>query len=137
MAVSIFAKIGTIKGESRDAKHKDEVEILSWSWGVTNSGTIGRGSGGGTGKATFSDFSFTHHIDKASPILMKACATGEHIKDATITVRKAEYRPGARENRTMSTANASGRRSAAVAWFCQDCSSSLRPVESVTRTSMR
>ena len=45
--------------------------------------------GGGAGKANFNDFSFTHHIDKASPILLKACATGEHIKEATITVRKA------------------------------------------------
>ena len=89
MAADIFAKIGDIKGESLDSKHKSEVEVLSWSWGVTNSGTIGRGSGAGSGKATFHDFNFTHHIDKASPILMKACATGQHIKEATITVRKA------------------------------------------------
>ena len=89
MAADIFAKIGDIKGESLDAKHKDEVEVLSWSWGVTQSGSITGGGGGGTGKATFSDFSFTHHLDKASPNLLRACATGEHIKQATITVRKA------------------------------------------------
>ena len=89
MAADIFAKIGTIKGESQDAKHKDEIEVLSWSWGVTQSGTIGSGGGGGQGKASFHDFNFTHHVDKASPVLMKACATGEHIKEATITVRKA------------------------------------------------
>ena len=89
MASGIFAKIGDIKGESLDSKHKDEVEVLSWSWGVTNPGTIGRGSGGGTGKASFNDFNFTHHVDKATAVLLKACATGEHIKEATITVRKA------------------------------------------------
>ena len=89
MAADIFAKIGTIKGESLDAKHKHEVEVLSWSWGVAQSGTIGHGGGGGAGKATFHDFNFTHHVDKASPVLLKACATGEHIKEATITVRKA------------------------------------------------
>jgi len=90
MAVSIFARIGTIKGESRDAKHKDEIEVLSWSWGVSQTGAMApRGGGGGKGKASFQDFNFTHHVDKASPVLMKACATGEHIKDATITVRKA------------------------------------------------
>jgi type VI secretion system secreted protein Hcp len=89
MAVSIFARIGTIKGESQDAKHKDEIEVLSWSWGVSNSGSMPQGGGGGAGKASFHDFTFTHHVDKASPVLMKACATGEHIKDATITVRKA------------------------------------------------
>jgi len=89
MASDIFAKIGDIKGESLDSKHKDEVEVLSWSWGVQQSGTMARGGGGGEGKASFNDFNFTHAVDKASPVLMKACATGEHIKEATITVRKA------------------------------------------------
>ena len=87
MAVSIFARIGTIQGESQDAKHKDEIEVLSWSWGVSQSGTMVHG-GGGEGKASFQDFNFTHYVDKASPVLMTACATGEHVKDATITVRK-------------------------------------------------
>jgi type VI secretion system secreted protein Hcp len=50
---------------------------------------MSHGSGGGTGKASFHDFNFTHYVDKASPVLMKACATGEHIKEGTITVRKA------------------------------------------------
>ena len=89
MAADIFAKIGDIKGESIDDKHKDEIEILSWSWGVTNAGTMAHGGGGGEGKANFHDLSFTHKIDKASPVLMKSCATGQHIKEATITLRKA------------------------------------------------
>jgi type VI secretion system secreted protein Hcp len=53
MATEIFARIGDIKGESLDAKHKDEIEVLSFSWGVTNSGSAGSGGGGGTGKAKF------------------------------------------------------------------------------------
>ena len=89
MAPDTFAKIGTIKGESLDAKHKDEVEVLSWSWGVSQAGGTGPWGGAGTGKASFSDFHLTHQIDKASPLLMAACATGAHIKDATITTRKA------------------------------------------------
>jgi type VI secretion system secreted protein Hcp len=89
MASDIFAKIGDIKGESPDDKHKGEIEVLSWSWGVSQSGTMSHGGGGGEGKASFNDFNFTHHIDKASPVLLKACATGEHIKEAIITVRKA------------------------------------------------
>ena len=86
MASDIFAKLGDIKGESIDAKHKDEIEVLSYSWGVTNPGNI---HGGAAPKSTFQDLSITHHIDKASPALMRACATGEHFKDATITHRKA------------------------------------------------
>ncbi len=90
MASDIFAKIGDIKGESLDAKHKDEVEVLSWSWGVSQNVSPSPGSGGGAqGKPRFNDFTFTHRIDKASPALMKACATGSHIKEATVTVRKA------------------------------------------------
>src|SRR5881398_2761473 len=89
MASDIFAKLGDIKGESLDSKHKDEIEVLSYSWGVANAGSMGYGSGGGEGKAQFHDLSFTHKIDKASPVLMQACATGVHLKEATITHRKA------------------------------------------------
>ena len=89
MASDIFAKLGDIKGESIDAKHKDEIEVLSWSWGVANAGPRAAGSGGGSGKASFNDFAFTHKIDKASPLLLQWCATGQHLKDATITRRKA------------------------------------------------
>jgi type VI secretion system secreted protein Hcp len=89
MASDIFAKLGDIKGESIDDKHKDEIEVLSFSWGVTNAGSMAYGTGGGDGKATFHDLSFVHKIDKASPVLMQACATGVHLKEATITHRKA------------------------------------------------
>jgi type VI secretion system secreted protein Hcp len=89
MASDIFAKLGDIKGESTDAKHTDEIEVLSFSWGVTNPAPSGSGGGAGAGKATFKDLSITHHIDKASPKLLEACATGTHLKDATITHRKA------------------------------------------------
>jgi type VI secretion system secreted protein Hcp len=88
VAADIFAKIGDIKGESFDSKHKDEIEVLSWSWGVTNPAKV-TGSGAAAGKATFHDLSFTHKIDKASPSLLKGCATGQHLKEATITHRKA------------------------------------------------
>src|SRR4029450_5425265 len=90
MAADIFAKIGDIKGESLDDKHKDEIEVLSFSWGVANAGVVAGGGGGaGAGKATFQDLSIVHNIDKSSPLLMKACATGTHLKEAIITTRKS------------------------------------------------
>lgn len=90
MASDIFAKIGDIKGESLDDKHKDEIEVLSFSWGVANAQVISAGAGGaGAGKATFQDLTIVHPLDKASPSLLKACASGTHIKDAIITHRKA------------------------------------------------
>ncbi len=90
MAADIFAKIGDIKGESGDAKHKEEIEVLSFSWGVSNPASVGVGAGGGgAGKATFQDLVIVHRVDKASPLLMQACATGKHLSDATISHRKA------------------------------------------------
>ena len=89
MASDIFAKIGDIKGESLDDKHKDEIEVLSFSWGVTNAQVISGGGGAAAGKATFQDLTIVHTLDKASPSLLKACASGTHIKDAIITHRKA------------------------------------------------
>lgn len=84
----IHLKLGDIKGESTDDKHKDEIDIESWSWGASNPGSMGVGSGGGAGKVSFSDLNFVHRVDKASPNLWKACATGEHIKEATLTSAK-------------------------------------------------
>lgn len=93
MAVDMFLKIENIKGESTDLGHKGEIEILSFSWGVSNPGSHAGGGGGGAGKVSMSDISFSHVYDKASPVLMKHCCSGQHIKEAIITVRKAGDRP--------------------------------------------
>jgi type VI secretion system secreted protein Hcp len=93
MASDIFIKIGDIKGESTDDKHKDEIEVLSYSWGVSQSGTFASGSGGGAGKATFQDLHFTSVAHKGSPVLFLSCATGKHIDEATLTLRKAGRAP--------------------------------------------
>ena len=93
MAADIFLKIGDIKGESTDDKHKDTIDVLAWSWGVNQSGSRHVGGGGGAGKASFHDLNFTHHVDKASPVLLKTCAVLEHIKEAQLTVRKAGKSP--------------------------------------------
>ena len=89
MATEIFAKIGDIKGESLDTKHKDEIDVLSFAWGVTNPGPTGGGTGSGTGKPTFQDLQIVHAIDNATPALLLACATGRRIAEATISHRKA------------------------------------------------
>lgn len=88
-AVDYFLKIDGIEGESQDHKNKNQIDIESWSWGETNSGSHATGGGGGAGKVTMQDFHFVMKINKASPKLMLACATGQHIKDATLTCRKA------------------------------------------------
>ena len=89
MAVDVFLKLGDIGGESTDAAHKGEIDVLSWSWGISQSGTMSAGGGGGAGKASFADLSFMHGFDKSSPAIMTACATGTHIPEATLIARKA------------------------------------------------
>ncbi|HET7722333.1 MAG TPA: type VI secretion system tube protein Hcp [Acidimicrobiales bacterium] len=87
--VDYFLKIDGIDGESTDDKHKNEIEIESFSWGLSNSGSAAHGGGAGAGKASFQDFSFVTPVTKASPKLFLACASGEHIKQAILTARKA------------------------------------------------
>jgi type VI secretion system secreted protein Hcp len=87
-AVDYFLKIDGIQGESRDDRHKDEIDIESFSWGETQSGTFAVGGGGGSGKISMQDFHFTMTVNKASPALFLACAQGHHIKNAVLTCRK-------------------------------------------------
>ena len=88
-AVDYFLKIEGIEGESTDSKHKNEIDVESWSWGETNSGTHAAGGGGGAGKVSMQDFHFVMRVNKASPKLMLACATGEHLPSAILTCRRA------------------------------------------------
>ena len=89
MAVDMYIKIDDVKGESQDDKHKDEIDVLAWSWGMSSSGTTHMGGGGGSGKVNVQDLSFTKYIDKSSADLMLACCNGKHFKEALLTVRKA------------------------------------------------
>jgi len=89
MATDTFIKIGDVKGEAMDDKHKDEIDVLSWAWGATQAGYAHHGGGAGSGKVNIQDLSFTHFIDKSTPVLLQALADGTHYKEAKLTVRKA------------------------------------------------
>jgi type VI secretion system secreted protein Hcp len=93
MSQDIFLKIAGIEGESLDATHKNEIEVLSFNWKVLQESTMHAGSGGGAGKATVEDLEFDHYVDRASPNLMKYCLTGKHVAEAKLTVRKAGGNP--------------------------------------------
>ena len=90
MAVDIFLKLSnSIKGESQDTTHKDNIDVLAWSWGLTQSGTTHVGSGGGGGKVNVQDITLTKYVDLASNDLIKRCTNGEHIEDGELIVRKS------------------------------------------------
>jgi type VI secretion system secreted protein Hcp len=93
MAVDMFIKIGAIKGESQDSKHKGEIDILAWSWGASNSGSAHTGGGQGAGKVNVQDLNLTKYVDKATPDLLLNCCNGKHIDKAVLVVRKAGENP--------------------------------------------
>ncbi len=84
-----FLKVDGIDGESADDKHKNQIELLSFSWGSANQGSAGVGGGSGAGKVAISDFVVMKYLDKASPKLLEACTTGKHIGSVTLFCRKA------------------------------------------------
>lgn len=93
MAVDMFLLLDGIKGESADKTHKGEIDVLAWSWGLSNSGSFHQGEGGGAGKANFQDISVTKYVDKATADLLYASASGKHVAKAKLTVRKAGENP--------------------------------------------
>jgi type VI secretion system secreted protein Hcp len=91
MAFDAFLKIDGIPGESQDAKHKGEIDVLSFQWGVAQP-TAGR-TGRPTGRADVHDLTITKFLDKASPLLFASACHGDHISTAVFTLRKAGGNP--------------------------------------------
>lgn len=93
MAVDMFFKMDPIKGESGDKDHKETIDVLAWSWGLSNSGSAHMGGGAGAGKVNVQDLSFTKYVDSATPNLLLACCNGKHFDKAELFVRKAGETP--------------------------------------------
>jgi type VI secretion system secreted protein Hcp len=88
--VDYFLKIDGIAGESADAGHKGEIDLISFSWGENQQvATATAGTGGGAGKVRMQDLHVVMRVNKASPQLLLACASGQHLKSAVLTARKA------------------------------------------------
>jgi type VI secretion system secreted protein Hcp len=91
MAVDMFLKLEgpDLDGESSDETHEGEIDVLAWSWGVSQSGTMHIAKGGGAGKVNVQDINLTKWIDSASPNLLQHCAKGTQFEKATLTCRRA------------------------------------------------
>ncbi len=88
-ATDIFLKLAGVEGESADARHPKEIDVLSWSWGLTNSGSVVTGGG----KVQIKDISFTKYVDKSSPPLMLATCNGKAFTQAVFVFRRAGSSP--------------------------------------------
>ena len=93
MAVDMFLELENIDGESTDKSYKDKIDVLAWSWGMSQSGSFHAGGGGGAGKANFQDISVTKWVDKSTMTLMEHVAKGKHIASGKLVVRKAGEKP--------------------------------------------
>ena len=91
MAVDMFLVIEEVEGETRDKKFKDKkaIDVLAWSWGMSQSGISGVGGGSGSGKVNVQNLSITKYVDLATEKLWLSCANGTHFPKATLTMRKA------------------------------------------------
>jgi len=93
MAVDAFLKLGDLKGESPVEGFEEQIQVLSWSWGMSQTGTTHLGTGGGAGKVNVQDMAVVHYMDTASPSIVQACCNGKHFPEATLTLRKAGEDP--------------------------------------------
>jgi type VI secretion system secreted protein Hcp len=89
MAIDVHIKIDGIPGESASAAHGKEIDVMSWSWGSSNTGSTHEGSGSGTGKVSIQDLSFTKYVDSATTKLLASNFAGDHIDKAVLTCSKA------------------------------------------------
>ena len=83
-----FLKIDGIPGESQNPRHQGEIEVESFSWSESHLASVG-----GTGKVHMQDLHITKPIDKASPLLMLACASGRHFTSAVLTAQRPGTQP--------------------------------------------
>ena len=87
-SIDMFLQVEGVQGESRDSAHAGQCDVLAWSWGMSNSGTVA-GGGSGAGRVSIQDLSVTKYVDKASTLLMLACAKGTHYPRVTLYLRKS------------------------------------------------
>ena len=92
MAVDMFIKIGDIEGESADKVHAKEIDVLAWSWGMSQSGNMHQGGGGGAGKVSVQDLSLTKYIDKGTVVYTSQgeIVGNEDYKELRVSVNATE-----------------------------------------------
>ncbi|MFL5246128.1 MAG: Hcp family type VI secretion system effector [Gemmataceae bacterium] len=88
MAYDAFLKLDGVTGESQKANHTGEIDLMSFSWGSSNSSSVGTGTGVSVGKVSVSDFSIMKSTDSSSPVLFQKCCDGSVIGTATVTLQR-------------------------------------------------
>lgn len=87
-ATDMFLKLGNTRGESQDAKHKGEIDVLAWSWGESNNAARVRRNGSAAPDC-IQDLSLTKFVDRASPDIIMDAILGSNISEAILTMRRS------------------------------------------------
>jgi type VI secretion system secreted protein Hcp len=87
MAIECFLKIEgpDLTGEAQSIGHEGQIDVLSWSWGLSQTVSMHQAGGGGAGKASVKDLEVTKYVDAATPKLVLACLSGTQFRSATLT----------------------------------------------------
>lgn len=88
-ATDMFLKLDGIKGETKDSKHKDEIDVLAWSWGMSRGPAADKKNADPSDGLNIQNISLTKFVDSASPPLMESLLTGSSTATGKLTVRKA------------------------------------------------
>jgi type VI secretion system secreted protein Hcp len=87
----MFLKMHGVTGEAKDSEHKGEIDVVSWSWGMSAPTALNTGQAGG--KATVSELHIVKRVDQSSPTLMNFLKNNKLVSQAQLTVRKAGKTP--------------------------------------------
>jgi type VI secretion system secreted protein Hcp len=86
----VHLNLGSVQGESNSSAHSNEIEVISFSWGLSNSAV--RSVQGGTtkgGKVSINEITLVKHTDKSTPLLVNAVASCQTFPTATISLSKS------------------------------------------------
>lgn len=92
-AGELFLKLDNVLGESREPGHVGEIDVLSFSFGASQTGVREAGGRASARRSSLSPIAIVKQVDKSSPKLFLACATGVHFKDAVLTISTGGDKP--------------------------------------------
>lgn len=94
MASDVMLQLEGVDGDSKRQGFEKQIEVSSWSWGMSQSSSVHTAAGGGQGKVSVQDLSFTASMSKAGATLAQFCTIGKHIAKGKLTCLKADNEKG-------------------------------------------
>jgi type VI secretion system secreted protein Hcp len=89
VADQAFLQLDGVEGEAAADGFAKQIEVLSWSWGVSNPAAVaGAGTALSAGRASVGEIQLMKTTDTATPKLFQNAASGKHIPKGVLTMRR-------------------------------------------------